>query len=145
MDAAALRRHAAQFVGVPFLDHGRTPATGWDCWGLWRHVGASAGLGVLPDYGESYDRADGEGAQKVAAAIDLYLGSWRRLSAPRPGSMLVFRRFGRAFHVGFALDRCEMLHVHRGAIGGTVIERFDGLVWGRLLDGAFLPGSFVGD
>ena len=32
-----------------------------------------------------------------------------------------------------------MLHVSRDLIGGTTIERFDTIVWNRLLDGAYWP------
>lgn len=138
LEEKALRLHCAQYVGVPFIDHGRDPL-GWDCWGLWRYVGGEVGLGRHPSYAEAYDRADGDGEQKVAAAIAAHLGEWRRLPRPAPGAALLFRRFGRAFHVGMALNGREMLHVTRGLAGGTAIEPFDTFVWSRLLDGAFLP------
>lgn len=138
MDAAALRRHCARYVGVPFVDHGRDPL-GWDCWGLYRFVGAEVGLGDNPSYAEAYDRADGAGTARVAAAIEAHLGKWQRLPSPVAGSAVLFRRFGQAFHVGFALNNREMLHVTRELTGGTAIEPFDTIIWSRLLDGAFLP------
>lgn len=137
-DPDALRRHCARYLGVPFLDKGRDPA-GWDCWGLYRHVGREVGVGDFPSYAESYDKAEGEGADKVDAAIAAYLGNWRRVSVPRPGGAAVFRKFGRYFHVGFCLSRNEMLHVLSSATGGTMIERFDTMVWSRLFVGAFIP------
>lgn len=129
-----IRVRAARYIGVPFKDKGRDPA-GWDCWGLLRYVRADMGLGQSPSYAEAYDSAHGD----VAAAIEAHLGNWNRLSAPRPGSALLFRRFGVAYHVGFCVSRSEMLHVSRDLIGGTTIERFDTIVWGRLLDGAYWP------
>lgn len=137
-DPAALRIHCGRYIGVPFLDKGRDPR-GWDCWGLVRYVGCEVGMGEFPSYAEAYDRADGAGADKVAAAIAAHIGEWRALPVPRAGSVAVFRRFGDFFHVGFCLNRNTMLHVLRTATGGTMIERFDTLVWSRLLVGAFIP------
>lgn len=137
-DAVPLRAHCARYVGVPFIEHGRDPI-GWDCWGLLRFVGAEIGLGRHPSYAECYERADGDGAVRVGAAIDQYLGNWRPLERAVPGCAVLFRRFGRAFHVGLTVSGNEMLHVSRDMAGGTTIERFDTFVWSRLYAGAFLP------
>lgn len=137
-EEARWRAIARPYVGVPFIDHGRDPS-GWDCWGLLRFVGAHGGHPLQPSYAEAYDRADGAGAAKVAAAIEAHLGNWRQLPAPAPGSAILFRKRGRAFHVGLAVSRNEMLHVGRDMAGGTTIERFDTLVWSHLMAGAFVP------
>lgn len=129
-----IRATASRYVGVPFKDKGRDPS-GWDCWGLLRYVGAEIGLGQFPSYAEAYESANGD----VGMAIDAHLGNWRRLARPRAGCALLFRRFGVAYHVGLAVSRSDMLHVTREMTGGTTIERFDTIVWGHLLDGAYLP------
>jgi len=131
-----IRAHAARYIGVPFRDKGRDPS-GWDCWGLLRFVGAEVGLGEFPSYADAYISANGD----VGAAIEAHLGNWRKLPSPRPGCALLFRRFGVAHHVGLAVSRNEMLHVCRGLTGGSTIERFDTLVWGHLLAGAYLPNG----
>lgn len=141
-----LKPLCGRYVGVPRLYRGMTPA-GWDCWGLVHYV-ATHDLGLdWPDYAEAYARAQNGSNEATALAVALCIGSWR-LTDPKPGTVACFDRRGmrrngppQIFHVGLIISAREMLHVTEAT--DTVIEPFNGFVWGRYFAGAraFTPES----
>lgn len=136
-----LKKVCARYVGAPRAYRGQTPA-GWDCWGLVRWIGVHD-LGFdWPDYDEAYAGCVNGDDAATAAAVARYLGGWRKVDAPRPGCVACFDRRGtrrvgdpRIFHVGLIVSASDMIHVLETT--GTVIEPFDGFVWGRYFAGAW--------
>jgi cell wall-associated NlpC family hydrolase len=127
----------ARYVGIPFVERGRD-FDGCDCWGLlclfYRNE-----LGIdLPAHEELY-----ASSRDLAGTIGVRMaerGRWQRVPRPLPGDAvcLLVRKF--PIHVGVAVDGCRMLHVERGL--QAVIERFDGLVWEKRVEGFYrLPES----
>ena len=98
-------------LDVPFVDGGRDPETGLDCWGLVMEVMSRFGNNV-PDFGIScWDAAS------IAAAYgrEKASGKWRKADGPAPG-LLVVMAFdplhpGMVQHYGVCLDRRRFIHI----------------------------------
>jgi len=125
------------YVGVPWRDRGRD-RDGLDCWGLVRLVyGERFGI-ALPDLGGSYGASeDAPSVSRVLGEEAAPAGSWtRREGSPEEvGDVGVFRIRGLPAHVGIAVSDRKILHVVRGA--NSVVEEFDGPLWGPRVDGWF--------
>lgn len=113
---------AADYVGLPFLNQGRTRA-GLDCWGLVRMVYAEK-LGItLPDFSEieAFDarRVSRAIAEQVATTswVPVMTGAEREFDvAVMRGP--IFSESGQAFgvprHVGIITDDRRVLHIEKG-------------------------------
>ncbi|WP_027367597.1 NlpC/P60 family protein [Desulfocurvibacter africanus] len=75
-----MRPDLRDLAGIPFVDGGRDPAQGLDCWGLFRLAMQRFGHEV-PDYALSAFATQliGETAARELAA------KWRRVERPEPG------------------------------------------------------------
>lgn len=117
-----------QYVGIPFLDHGRTKA-GVDCWGLVVLVYKEE-LGIeLPDMGTSYTNADIR--KEIQCAVsDVSSRNWNMDVTDLPRKMydvIVFKRGGIETHVGLWVAENTMLHVEKKLC--TALERYDTMRW----------------
>ena len=133
----------AQYLGIPFKDHGRT-RRGCDCFGLVRLAYADL-LGVtLPDLGDAYSQAYARG--EVDALVEHTAGlEWCIDVTDRPRrelDVLVFRRAGVEAHVGLHASPGVMLHVCDGMC--AAFERYDVAKWAkrfsRALRHKYAPG-----
>lgn len=129
---------AAQYIGVPFLPHGRDPC-GWDCYGLVVYIlREHYGLEV-PSYDAAYlnpmDR------DEVGALVrgGLPTSGWREVEDGRPGDAVLFRIAGSPMHVGLLASSSRFMHVDRGH--ATVLERLASPVWARRLIGTYRYGD----
>jgi cell wall-associated NlpC family hydrolase len=128
----ALPAWAAGYVGLPFLEHGRSRA-GVDCWGLVRLVYAER-LGVaLPSYLAGHDgvgRADAEAIARLVRG-GLAIDGWRAVPAGEERELdgILLRTFGHPMHMGVVLAPGRMLHVDRGI--DAAIEDYRGERWRR--------------
>lgn len=122
----------ADFVGVPFADHGR--AGGFDCWGLAR-AALLACRGIrLPDYGDGYrDCADHDG---IAVAIREGLAEgWTRVEDPRAFDLVIFNIAGQPRHVGLMVGPTTFLHAPEGQT--SRIERVTDPMWRKRIEGFY--------
>lgn len=126
---------ARDYVGVPFLAHGRD-ARGWDCWGMFRYIeGRHFGLD-LPSYAGEY--ADDLEHEEVAAAIARNMPeAWREVQPDEAvaGDGVLLRISGSPMHVGLVLDPPWFLHVIEGT--ETCVERWDAPKWSRRFLGVY--------
>lgn len=129
----------AQYVGVPFLDHGRDPQ-GWDCYGVVHYV-LRTHFGIeIPSYAEAYHTTTDR--DEIAALLrDEIRTPWRpvNLAEARPGDALVFRIEGAVGHVALLIAPGRFLHVDRQI--ATVIDRLDHPRWTRRLCGVYRYGT----
>lgn len=118
---------ATTYVGTPFVEHGRDPATGWDCWGLlvwvyWHHLGIR-----LPDFDGDYENT--EDVAEIAALFDAGLHDWQPVDecdvAPFDGVLV--QMLGRPSHCAVALGDGRMLHAIHGS--NTTILRLRSHLW----------------
>lgn len=122
----------ADFVGLPFADHGR--AGGFDCWGLAR-AALKAATGVdLPDYGAGYEgMADHSG---IAASIrDGLAVGWERVERPQAHDLVIFNIAGQPRHVGLMVGPNMFLHAPEGST--SRIERVDDRMWAKRVEGFY--------
>lgn len=77
MDSPEMR----DLIGIPFVDGGRDPAVGLDCWGLFRLAMTRFGH-CVPDFDVScFDTPE----IAATAAVEAISGPWERISSPEPG------------------------------------------------------------
>jgi cell wall-associated NlpC family hydrolase len=124
-------RDFEQFVGVPWLDGGRTEA-GADCWGLfwlvYRHV-----LGIeLPSYSADYTTALDR--LHIRRLVDDRPDYWIQVADPEPGDGALMHVAGRP-HIGVVVGGGRLLHIEKGA--GAVIESYHSLRISNLLEGFY--------
>jgi cell wall-associated NlpC family hydrolase len=119
-------------LGVPFIVGGRD-WSGWDCWGL-VYLAHRELLGIdVPVLAADYDAASSVG--DLGALVDRERPVWREVERPAFGDVALFRVCRFETHVGFVLERGQMIHCLHGA--GTLCERVDTLLWARRRAGYF--------
>jgi cell wall-associated NlpC family hydrolase len=119
--ARQTRHWSAAYVGLPWLDGGRTPR-GVDCWGLVRLVLCRERGLELPGYGETSAR------QLIAVARAISAGKdgedWREVpnGLQRAFDVCVMRLTGRGAigHVGVMVDAAHVLHVEAASDAAIV-------------------------
>lgn len=103
----------ARYVGVPFVDDGRS-IDGCDCWGLFRLVYTER-LGIdLPSYGDTSAR-DLLGVTEAMSAGVAVDERWREVLVPQEYDGVLMRAYGARDpgHVGIMIGAKQLLHVER--------------------------------
>lgn len=100
---------AGRWIGIPYDPNG-SDFDGASCWGLVRLFYAHQFGILLPDL----------------KAVDAIPNTWRRVTHPTFGDVLLFNTFDGP-HVGIALDKRSMLHVDENTT--SRIESYRGLTW----------------
>lgn len=129
-----------QYIGVPFLEHGRTPV-GWDCWGCLRwgldkhfNIQVPAYDGVTwhpaPEHWSNEEKAAFRRKQErelYEFAMSTMMTGWRRVERPYPGCGVHMRPHRQAIHVGLVVAKGWMMHVEEEC--ATVCVEYDGIHW----------------
>jgi len=115
-----------QFVGLPYVDRGRS-LNGVDCWGLVVLVYAAHGI-ELPSYDQYADVGIHERAE-LARIIDGHRETWTDIphGAERALDIVLLRVVGHPSHVGVVVRPGLMLHVSRGSL--SCVERYASARW----------------
>lgn len=134
--ASPLESWAAERVGTPFVEKGRT-REGYDCAGLmlaaYREV---FGL-ELPPWTDRYrDLLDRDG---IAALVNEQREAWRPILAghERPGDTILLRIFGMPIHVGLVIAPGLFLHATESL--GVCVEDYRSIMWRRRVLGFYRP------
>lgn len=120
-----------RFVGIPYLDKGRS-VVGLDCWGLlWMVYRELRGI-ELPSYAESY--VTGADRQAMARLIAGEMDDWQEIPAgqekPFDGVLMREGKFPR--HIGIVTQPGMLLHVEQGET--SRIERYrSGILANRIV------------
>lgn len=101
----------ASLSRVKYLEGGRDPATGLDCWGFYREACRVLSLPVPPVH--QVEGKEGEAAEWAKAAAS---PEWRRIIIPKPYCLVLLTRPGRNPHCGMVLPDL-FTFVHLGAQG----------------------------
>jgi len=109
------------YVGIPYLDRGRTIA-GCDCYGLLRLVLAELRGLELPSFSDLYVTAADRHA--IACLIEGGLEQWDRVAPglEKPFDGVLMRRGREIRHIGVVVERGLVLHVDCGET--SRIERY---------------------
>jgi len=108
-----------KYVGVPFVDGGRT-IEGLDCYGLFRLIYQEQ-LGIdLPTYGETSALDLRAVAREISAGCDGE--KWAVVEVPSAFDGVVMRLYDRSWigHVGVAIDAKRMIHIEAGIDAAVV-------------------------
>ena len=102
---------AHKYAHIPYLDGGRDPALGLDCWGLVRTVLMNEfSAPSLPEWGAIYDRNHDE----FHSAYRTMRSGFEQVTAPQAGDVVcVFNPAGQCAHVGIVIN---------GDTGPTVLD-----------------------
>lgn len=131
-----------QLIGIRYLDKGRDPAVGLDCWGLFREF-YRLFMGIqLPSFSDVYEDAFDHAA--MAKAIDDNAPSaWVRVTEPQFGDGVRMRIEGNACHVGVYLGNDQMLHTQIGH--DSAIDRVDSVRWKNRIVGYYRHIAVAGE
>jgi cell wall-associated NlpC family hydrolase len=110
VSGAALAEAAAALVGTRFRLHGRDPATGLDCIGLFSAAMAATGRAVSLPNGYTLRIRDPAGLLPNPAS----LGFGPASGPTRPGDVLLFAVGPAQFHLGIATKPTIIVHAHAG-------------------------------
>lgn len=126
-------------IGIPFVDGGRDPRQGLDCWGLVLEIFRRCDI-VLPDY-----RIGCMEASRIDGAIADGRELWTRQDpSDPPVPSLVVIRFNQATlcnHTGVYIGAGRFIHTRRKI--GVNIDRIDSPAWRKVIEGYYLPGPQV--
>jgi cell wall-associated NlpC family hydrolase len=114
------------YVGLPWQDRG--------CWELLRKFYVEQ-LGIaLPSYVAEYTPED---PHQAAELILAEARAWHQVQpgSERPGDAALFTVAGEPTHVGVVVEPGRFLHIRIGQT--SVVERYDGPLWGRRLRGFY--------
>lgn len=122
-------------IGIPFVDGGRDPKIGLDCWGLAVEVFARFNID-LPDY-----KIGCQEASRIDATIGENRRFWRKCdpAAPPTPSLVVIRFNSPLYcnHTGVYIGNGRFMHT-RQKIGAN-IDRIDSPAWRRMIEGFYIP------
>lgn len=105
-----------RLVGIPFVDGGRDPLTGFDCWGLVRYIYHENGID-LPMYPIDPKDRDGVHAEMMKVAAS----DWQEVAEPVPGDVVLLELVEAvANHVGVYLGDGDFIHAYGTSV---VIDR----------------------
>lgn len=117
----------ATYIGIPFIDYGRSHE-GCDCWGLARMIwNERAGI-VLPEHAVDPDRGD-----LCEATMAANMGPWRRIEPGQETTLdgvMMLGCYGRgaamkraAMHVGVVIGGGWLIHTN-AEVGGSCLMRY---------------------
>lgn len=124
-----MKHPVAYYLTIPYLDKGRDPSTGLDCWGLVRWWYAQELDIALPEHGSL--TSIGTDLAALQDAIRVQLHNWQPVTQPQWGDLLLVRLLGRPIHVGICLGDADgeprFLHAREGV--GVAVSRMEDPRW----------------
>jgi cell wall-associated NlpC family hydrolase len=110
MSGPALAAAAEALVGTPFRLHGRDPASGLDCIGVFAAAMAGMGRPIAVPNGYAMRLRDIAAFRPLAAGFGFTEAAGEIL----PGDVLMFTVGPVQFHLGIAAPRGGLVHAHAG-------------------------------
>jgi cell wall-associated NlpC family hydrolase len=121
-------------IGTPFVDGGRDPAVGVDCWGLFILARQCFGFHT-PDYAISCFATD----LIDRAATEAFLDQWKITTHPYPGCGIAMKIDPRnpytKQHFGVFVGNRRFIHTT--ASTGAILTRVDDRYFGRKIHGYY--------
>ena len=123
-----------KYIGVPFLDGGRDPSVGLDCWGLFLLVEKEFGISV-PDFTIYCD--DAESISSTFGSETVW--RWEEIEKPEPGcgvAMAIKAKMpGYVQHFGVYIGHGKFIHTLRGI--GSCISSVNDPAWKKRIKGFY--------
>lgn len=120
-------------IGIPFVDGGRDPKSGLDCWGLVKEAFRRQGYAVSDYSISAVEAAD------IAGTMKKQEDDWIHLDEPRVGGLVLLRLTPGlwANHVGIYIGNGRFLHAYLPT--GVCIDRLRR--WQSRIVGYYSPGG----
>ncbi len=127
-----MSKQLEDLIGLPFIDGGRNPTVGLDCWGLSTEVFRRYGI-TLPDY-----KISCEDASRIHSEVNEQRPWWRRCEGDIPIPALVVIRFTvYCDHTGVYIGQGRFIHTRKRI--GVNIDRIDNPAWANRIEGFYVP------
>jgi cell wall-associated NlpC family hydrolase len=127
-----INRVFTDLIGLPFVDGGRDPTSGLDCWGLSTEVFRRYGI-ELPDY-----KISCEDASSINHEVKEQKQFWCRCEGEIPVPALVVIRFSvYCDHTGVYIGNGRFIHTRKEV--GVNIDRIDSPAWAKRIEGFYVP------
>jgi cell wall-associated NlpC family hydrolase len=108
--AESLLLKVRDLIGVPFVQNGRDPKTGLDCYGLFKEVQKRIGIDVPEFEMTVYDAL----SINMIAVSQEQTGNWKKLEIPKPGclvAMCIDAKLPNVLqHIAVYLEGNKILH-----------------------------------
>lgn len=131
--------HVGDLLGVPYVEGGRDPKVGLDCWGLVMEVCRRNGV-VLPDVlinATQKDAAEMQAGGVPNDWIQRTFSGWRRSDSTKVGCVVAYSNCeGAAVHVGVVVEPGKFIHTMK-RVGQPTIHRLDREPWPNRFVGAY--------
>ncbi len=129
-----MAKTAADYVGIPYVPHGRE-YTGADCWGIlflyYRDV-----LGTpVPAYSAEMDAREFRHKDIGPLIAEEREKHWRQVESPAVGDCVLMRAGRHDSHVGVFLGQGRMLHSE--GPDPSVIDRIGDMRWRNRISGFY--------
>lgn len=99
-----------KYIGIPFVEKGRTLEKGFDCWGLVRYV-YNEELGIeLPIYLDCYEKTTDRHSISERMAEDREYWTEIKRGLRKEFDVVLMNRLGCAMHVGVLVGQNDILH-----------------------------------
>lgn len=121
---------AAELIGLQFVELGRDPSVGLDCWGVACVLYERLCGVTLPEVAYGCTKPE-----EASEALTEGVTRWAQADAPEPLDVAIFNVMGLPCHVGVMLDGDRFIHAEPRA--GVVLERISSALWRRRVRGYF--------
>jgi cell wall-associated NlpC family hydrolase len=102
---------------IPYVEKGRDPSIGFDCWGLVYWLLKSLGS-TIPDYTDNIKFADDE----YNIVLQEYHKYGKKVDGLIPGDLIFFRRKDKTKHVGMYIGSGDFVHCTEAGVHISSIE-----------------------
>jgi cell wall-associated NlpC family hydrolase len=120
-------------IGIPFLDQGRDPAVGLDCWGMFMEVQRRFGNHV-PDF-----RIPCKATPQIGEIVSSELGKWERIEEPEAGCAVLMAISPEmpdvVQHFGVYIGNGKFLHTLEKT--GAIVSRVGDAFWSKKIRGFY--------
>ena len=120
-------------IGIPFVNGGRKPNVGLDCWGLVMQAHYVLNNVELPDFDLNafkYDEINKEITYQTAC------GEWNKIQKPEKGCLIAIRNHPKYVnHTGICIDDKKFMHTLENT--GVVVEKIDHPLWKNRIYGYY--------
>jgi cell wall-associated NlpC family hydrolase len=125
LNKVAMLNKIEELVGIQFVDGGRTPEEGFDCWGLVKWIYHMRGI-ELPNYPIPADNRDAVNDKMIKELV-----KWEKIEQPKEGDMVLLELAeGVPNHVGICLRDGDFIHAYGKSVVIDRLRRWNSRVVG---------------
>jgi cell wall-associated NlpC family hydrolase len=121
------------YIGIPYIDRGRNPDEGLDCFGLAIRVCRYCYGYILPTLGHKYASSDDH--KEMHKAFVESVDKFKKFDMPQRGDIVVFNMRGLPTHVGIYIGKNSFIHTLKGH--NSCVESLSSPLWNKRIEGFY--------